>query len=87
MKTISTSKVFVPLRAATWTIEDVRALRALVEQGASLEAIAKQLRRTVSSVRNKVSMQGLSLRTARENSAQAPELSCVRELRPAARST
>jgi hypothetical protein len=35
-------------------------LRALIEQGCSAQLIAKRLRRTESSVRNKVLMQGLS---------------------------
>jgi hypothetical protein len=57
----STSKIFLPARAASWTPEDLRVLRELVGQGCSAQLIAKKLRRTESSVRNKVVMQGLSL--------------------------
>jgi hypothetical protein len=64
MKTSTASKVFVPSRAASWTTEDLRVLRSLAEQGCSAEIIAARLRRTVSSVRNKVQMHGLSLRAA-----------------------
>jgi len=70
MKKTSASKVFLPSRAASWTAEDLRMLRALAEQGCSAQVIAKRLRRTESSVRNKVVMQGLSL-TMRSVEAEA----------------
>jgi hypothetical protein len=45
-------------------MQDLRTLRELAEQGCSAEVIAKRLRRTVSSVRNKVLMHGFSFQSA-----------------------
>jgi hypothetical protein len=60
MKKSWDSKVFLPLRPASWTTEDLRVLRELAEQGCSAQVIAKKLRRTASSVRNKGFMHGFS---------------------------
>jgi hypothetical protein len=79
MKRAQASKVFLPSRPASWTTEDLRTLRELAGQGCSAEVIAKRLRRTVSSVRNKVVMHGLSLtlRTAESEAIVAEDLRMI----------
>jgi hypothetical protein len=54
----------------TWTVEDVRKLRELAEQGLEVHVIAAQLRRTVSAIRNKASMHGISLHGGRTTRAR-----------------
>jgi hypothetical protein len=51
----------------------LRELRTLAERGCSAQIIAKKLRRTESSVRNKVLMQGLSLTLKTEHSEAAAD--------------
>jgi hypothetical protein len=54
-----------PWRAASgaaWTVEDVRRLRELADQGMSPRIIATQLNRSESSIKNKAGMHGISLR-------------------------
>ena len=81
MKRVSTSKTFLSLRPASWTSDDLRELRTLAERGCSAQIIAKKLRRTESSVRNKVLMHGLSLTMKTEQSrAAADERPLVREV-------
>ncbi len=70
MKRATVSNTFLPSRAASWTRHDLRLLRELAAQGCPVEIIAKRLRRTVSSVRNKSQMQGVSL-TVRAPTAPA----------------
>lgn len=48
--------------ANTWSTEDIRLLRQLAVDGASLETIEVRLRRTRSAIRNKATMHGISLR-------------------------
>jgi hypothetical protein len=50
------------LPANTWSTEDIRLLRQLAVDGASLETIAVKLHRTRSAIRNKATMHGISLR-------------------------
>lgn len=49
-------------KAKLWSAHDLLELRKLAMQGIALEAIAAQLRRTISSVRNKAAVHGISLR-------------------------
>ena len=51
----------------TWSTDDIRLLRQLAVDGASLETIAVQLRRTRSAIRNKATMHGISLRRCGES--------------------
>jgi hypothetical protein len=55
------------LPANTWSTEDIRLLRQLAVDGASLETIAGTLRRTRSAIRNKATMHGISLRHCGES--------------------
>jgi hypothetical protein len=48
------------------TIEAVRLLKELAEQGCALAVIARRLRRTVKAIRNRAQMHGISLRAAAE---------------------
>jgi DNA-binding NarL/FixJ family response regulator len=60
----------------------LRELRTLAERGCSAQIIAKKLRRTESSVRNKVLMHGLSLTMKTEQTrAAADETSLIEEIR------
>lgn len=52
-------------RSNQWSREELRRLRELVAAGTPLEIIATTLRRTVSAVRNKAGMHGISLRAQR----------------------
>lgn len=52
--------------ANTWSTEDIRLLRQLAFDGASLETIAVRLRRTRSAIRNKATMHGISLKRCGE---------------------
>ncbi|HKU17578.1 MAG TPA: hypothetical protein VJQ52_24500 [Steroidobacteraceae bacterium] len=49
----------------SWSSQEVRAMRELADQGWGAEAIAARLRRTVSAVRNKAGMHGISLQRMR----------------------
>ncbi len=49
-----------------WSVEDLRLLRDLAAAGVPLQLIAARLRRSASSVRNKATMQGVSLRSRTE---------------------
>jgi hypothetical protein len=51
-----------------WSTDDVRWLRALAHEGLTTEDIATRLRRTVSAIRNKAGMHGISL-VSRSHSA------------------
>jgi hypothetical protein len=55
-----------PSSTNTWTMEDIRLLRQLAIEGASLETIAVTLRRTRSAIRNKATMHGISLKRCGE---------------------
>jgi hypothetical protein len=55
---------------ASWAIEDIRLLRALAMQGVPIEAIAAQLGRTPSAVKNKAGMHGISLQGAGQSFAR-----------------
>lgn len=48
-----------------WTTDEVRRLRELAEQGVAVDDIAAKLRRSVSSIRNKAGMHGISLNGGR----------------------
>ncbi|WP_324318088.1 hypothetical protein [Povalibacter sp.] len=52
----------VPSAANSWSMHDVQKLQSLVEARTSLREIAKILRRTESSIRNKAALHGISLR-------------------------
>jgi hypothetical protein len=52
---------FLPSAAASWSKEELHQLRTLAHTGASIDAIAKTLKRTASAVRNKAGMHGISL--------------------------
>ena len=60
-----------------WSIEEVRRLRQLAEQGKAVVAIAAKLRRTPSAVRNKAGMHGISLQPRRNVVAAELEPSCA----------
>lgn len=47
-----------------WSTTEIRTLRELANAGASMQAIAAQLHRTVSAVRNKASFHGISVHSA-----------------------
>lgn len=53
-----------------WTIDDVRRLRELAEHGVDIGVIASELRRSVSSIRNKAGMHGISLHGGRASHAR-----------------
>lgn len=48
-----------------WSLEQVRVLRALANQGLPAHRIAAELKRSESAVRNKACMHGISLRLSR----------------------
>jgi len=52
-----------------WSIEEIRTLRYLVEQGLTAKSIAEALGRSEVAVRNKAVMHGISLRRARSAEA------------------
>jgi hypothetical protein len=61
---------FLPSATPSWSREDLQALRTLAQSGLTLEAIAKQLRRSASAVRNKATMHGISLASTRRVSPE-----------------
>ena len=52
-----------------WSIEEIRTLRYLVEQGLTAKSIAEALGRSEVAVRNKAVMHGISLRRSRSGEA------------------
>lgn len=52
---------FLPSAAASWSKDELQLLRTLAQTGASIDVIAKTLKRTASAVRNKAGMHGISL--------------------------
>lgn len=52
---------FLPSAATSWSKDELQQLRTLAQTGASIDAIAKTLKRTTSAVRNKAGMHGISL--------------------------
>jgi hypothetical protein len=48
-----------------WSLEQVRVLRTLADQGQPAHVIAAELKRSESAVRNKACMHGISLRLPR----------------------
>ena len=57
-----------------WSTADIRRLRELAAHGLSVPAIAAQLRRSASAIRNKAGQHGISLR---QSSARGRELNAV----------
>ena len=57
-------------RVNGWSTAQIRLLRDLASQGASVSEIAKQLRRSESAIRNKAGMHGISVRAV-PSSAEA----------------
>lgn len=55
------STTFLPSAATSWSKDELQQLRTLAQTGASIDAIAKTLKRTASAVRNKAGMHGISL--------------------------
>jgi hypothetical protein len=51
-------------RVNGWSTAQIRLLRDLAAQGASVSEIAKQLRRSESAIRNKAGMHGIPVRAA-----------------------
>lgn len=49
-------------RASPWSNDDIRRMRELAQQGMAVERIAAALSRSVSAVRNKAGLHGISLR-------------------------
>lgn len=58
-----------PAGVRAWSVEEVRQLRALAQDGVPGAVIATRLQRSVSAVRNKAAMHGISLRGAMGRSA------------------
>jgi len=56
---------------AAWTTADIRLLRDLAEQGVELSSIAGTLGRTLSAIKNKAAMHGISLQAKRRRCVQA----------------
>jgi hypothetical protein len=56
------ASVSVQRIGTAWSAEELRLLRHLAEDGVPLQIIAARLRRSSSSVRNKATMQGISIR-------------------------
>jgi hypothetical protein len=54
---------FLPAASASWSSVEIRRMRELAEQGASIDIISDQLRRTPSAIRNKAAMHGISLKS------------------------
>jgi hypothetical protein len=54
-------KIFVPSGTSSWCTDDLQKLRVLAQSGAPLDVIARSLGRSVSAIRNKASMHGISL--------------------------
>jgi hypothetical protein len=52
-------------RENSWSSEELLRLRVLAEEGAALDVIAANLRRSHSAIRNKAGMHGISLRNCR----------------------
>jgi hypothetical protein len=52
---------FLPAAIASWSKHDLQVLRSLAHEGASIEVIAKTLKRTPSAIRNKAGIHGISL--------------------------
>jgi len=48
---------------SAWATEDIQRLRVLASEGMALIEIARELRRTVSAVRNKAGMHGISVQS------------------------
>lgn len=55
---------FLPRAAASWSTDELNQLRVMAKSGASISTIAKSLKRSVSAVRNKGAMHGISLSAA-----------------------
>ena len=57
---------FRPTRATwrTWSTSEIRELRELADAGLSMQAIAAKLNRTVSAIRNKAGIHGISVHSA-----------------------
>lgn len=53
----------LPNPKSSWSMDDIRTLRALAAEGLPLEVIAKRMRRSASAIRNKAGMHGVALRT------------------------
>jgi hypothetical protein len=52
-----------------WSLEQVRVLRALADQGLPLDRIAAELKRSESATRNEACLHGISLRLSRSRAA------------------
>jgi DNA-binding NarL/FixJ family response regulator len=51
-------------RPRPWTVEEIRTVRTLVENGYSVAEIARELKRTESAIRYKARLHGLTLAAA-----------------------
>jgi len=60
-----------PSAAKMWSSAELKQLRELTDAGMSIEIIASRLKRTVSAVRNKAGMHGLSLAAARSEQSRS----------------
>lgn len=52
----------MPAAASSWSTEEIRKLRTMVQAGASVRDLAANLRRSESAIRNKAAMHGIPLR-------------------------
>jgi hypothetical protein len=73
------SSFLLPAPGNLWSLDKIRTLRRLAQQGLSVKEIAAALHRTESAVRNKAVMQGISLRSSRKQ-PQLPDPNAVAPL-------
>jgi uncharacterized membrane protein len=58
---------FLPSATASWSKDELYKLKAMALVGTPIEAIAKALKRSPSSIRNKAGLHGISLSSARSS--------------------
>jgi hypothetical protein len=52
---------FLPSAAPSWSKDELCQLRSMAQAGASVDAIATSLKRSISAIRNKAGLHGISL--------------------------
>lgn len=70
-KTAVPSSLFLPAAISSWSVDQIQQLRRLASEGLPVSEIAGELRRTVSAVRNKAGMHGISLARTMQGACDA----------------
>jgi len=67
---MTSTKIYVPSAVPSWSSHELQQLRTLAAAGESIDQIAKTLKRSVSAIRNKAGLHGISLARPRTQSAE-----------------